>query len=583
MNNKKMVTVICIVILCISAISLIFIISNKNKNYTITFDTTGGSYIQNEIVKRGQKVVRPDNPTKEGYNFVRWEYNNLEYNFTSPVKEDMTLSAIWEKITTYTVTFNLDKETKTLEVTNSSEIDLDKLGFEEKSGYVIKWYLEEKEYDFTTPITSDLKLTGKYEKATSFTIKFNTDGGSSVANQTINIGEKIKKPTNPTKYGYIFDGWYLNDKKYDLDTAVTTNLTLVAKWKEDSSVKRYTVTFNNDGKTTTQTVLENDKISQPAVPSKTGYRFDGWYLNNKKYDFNSKVTSNITLIAKFTVLTKYTVTFNSDGGSSVASQTVIDGNKVTKPANPTKSGYIFKEWQLNGTTYNFNNKVNKNITLKAVWERAEEKHTVTFDSNGGSSVASQTVIDGNKVTKPANPTKSGYIFKEWQFNGRTYDFDILVTCDITLIAKWTEVIKNNYTVTFDSNGGSSVNSQTVVEGNKAIQPTNPTRNGYNFAGWLLNGNAYDFNSTVTSNITLVAKWTQKSYTIGVTRVDAYSPDSTLSVYEEGTKITVQSIKYSDGTYLCSGTNTTVNTNDIAGETNFIVVLNDGTQVRATLQ
>ena len=141
------------------------------------------------------------------------------------------------------------------------------------------------------------------------------------------------------------------------------------------------------------------------------------------------------------VTNTYTVTFDSNGGSNVASQTVNKDAKATKPANPTKDGYSFKEWQLNGQTYDFNTPVTGNITLTAVWINNGTNtttYTVTFDSNGGSNVASQTINENDKVTKPANPTRSGYTFKEWQLNGKAYDFNTKVTGNITLKAVWTE-------------------------------------------------------------------------------------------------------------------------------------------------
>ena len=153
-------------------------------------------------------------------------------------------------------------------------------------------------------------------------------------------------------------------------------------------------------------------------------------------------TKTITVTAgENPIVTTYTVTFDSNGGSAVASQTVNKDAKATTPTNPTKSGYTFKEWQLNGQAYDFNTPVTSNITLKAVWiddDPDVTKYTVTFNSDGGSAVNSQTVNENAKATKPANPTKSGYTFKEWQLNGKTYDFSTPVTGNITLKAVWTK-------------------------------------------------------------------------------------------------------------------------------------------------
>ena len=132
----------------------------------------------------------------------------------------------------------------------------------------------------------------------------------------------------------------------------------------------------------------------------------------------------------------YTVTFDSDGGSEIKPVPVKDGEKVTKPEGPTKNGYTFKGWFNGETVYDFETAVTANITLKAKWEVVVVNYKVTFDSDGGSEVAAVEVKDGEKVTKPEDPTKTGYTFKGW-FNGDTeYDFDASVTANITLKAKW---------------------------------------------------------------------------------------------------------------------------------------------------
>jgi len=141
----------------------------------------------------------------------------------------------------------------------------------------------------------------------------------------------------------------------------------------------------------------------------------------------------------------------------------------------------------------------------------KEKFSVTFDSNGGSNIATQTVSSGNKVEKPQNPTKDRYTFVAWyKDEGLTTDWNFttdVVTSDITLFSRWSE---NTFTVTFHSNEGSAVAPQTVAEGGKATKPDDPTRSGYKFVAWfkkieLTNDWKFDFD-VVISDVTLYAKW-----------------------------------------------------------------------------
>lgn len=141
-----------------------------------------------------------------------------------------------------------------------------------------------------------------------------------------------------------------------------------------------------------------------------------------------------------------------------------------------------------------------------------DSYSVTFLSNGGSEVEGQLVEDGKKVSKPSDPTKEGYRFVGWYLDGEPYDFNSPVRGNITLEAHWEEDNGGNtdpsksFTVTFNSNGGSVVESQRVELGKMLIEPQIPTREGYRFAGWYLDDEPYDFNTPVTRDITLVALW-----------------------------------------------------------------------------
>ncbi len=440
MDKKVKYTVCALVGAAFLMLALFFIVGEPKKEFTIVFDSDGGTSISSQTVTEGEKIVKPTNPTKENNNFLRWEYQNKEYNFNSEVTSDMTLKAIWEGVIdekVYDITFTVDGVTKTLSLSKITEEDLASLGFKEKDGYELKWYVDDVEYDFNTPLTGNVNLTGKYVKTTTYTVKFNSDGGTTVPSQKVNPNEKASEPSGITKYGFIFDGWYLNNKKYDFNTPVTSNITLKAKWSEDTNIKRYEVTFDSDGgtKVDKQRVIENNKATEPKKPTKNGYKFLGWYLGENKYDFNSKVTSDINLVAKWEKIIQYTVTFNKDNGTENETRLVNSGEKVTKPKDPSKTGYRFTGWLYENNTFDFNTPITKDMTLTASYV-ALKKYTVTFDSNGGSSVGSQTVYEGNKATKPNNPTKDDHDFVEWQLNGSKYSFDTVVTGDITLVAKW---------------------------------------------------------------------------------------------------------------------------------------------------
>lgn len=462
MNKKKVAIMAIVGVLVVGALAY-FLLLKKDKTYIVVFDTDGGTEIAEQEVKEGDKVRKPRDPEKEGYEFVMWESNGSEYDFSKKVESNLRIVAKYTKNeTTYKVKLTVDGVTKELDVSKITSEELEKL-FPSKEGYELKLYANGKEYELDTPLEADIELTGKYEKVSTYTVKFNSNGGSTVSSQSIAPNGKVVEPENPTREAYIFDGWYINSTKYDFDTVVTRSFTLTAKWSEDPSVKRYNVTFDSDGgsKVNSQRIIENKTVTKPANPTKTGYKFIEWQLDNKAYDFKTKVTKDLTLKAKWEEVKTYTVSFNTDGGTTVASQKVEEGKTATKPANPTKEGYEFIEWQLDGRVYNFSTPVTSDIEIKAYFEKERAKYTVTFNSDGGTSVPTQTVSEGDKVKQPANPTKDKYRFKNWvDETGAVYDFNKEVTKNITLKATWEEIV--NYTVRIVKVDNYSPDSRLVV-------------------------------------------------------------------------------------------------------------------------
>lgn len=152
-----------------------------------------------------------------------------------------------------------------------------------------------------------------------------------------------------------------------------------------------------------------------------------------------------------TVLQKYTVTFNSQGGSEVAPQAVYAGEKIVKPANPTKEKEYFVDWYKEAECTNVwdfeNETVSQDITLYAKWTSIA--YTVTFETNEGTPIEAQLVPEGTFATKPVPaPTKEGYLFEGWyteQTMTNLFDFYTPITKDITLYAKWMDISS----ITFD--------------------------------------------------------------------------------------------------------------------------------------
>ena len=185
-----------------------------------------------------------------------------------------------------------------------------------------------------------------------------------------------------------------------------------------------------------------------------------------------------------------------DGDSEYAKQVLPSGTLATRPDAPAATpDYTFGGWnKADGTAWDYaSDKVTDNITLYAKW--AANTYTITFDTAGGSEIAPITQDYGTVITAPEAPTREGYTFIGW-------DKEIPTTMpaeNMTVTAQW-EI--NQYTITFDTNGGSEIAPITQDYGTAITAPANPTREGYTFIGWDM-----EIPKTMPAeNITLKARW-----------------------------------------------------------------------------
>ena len=239
----------------------------------------------------------------------------------------------------------------------------------------------------------------------------------------------------------------------------------------------------------------------------------------------------------------YIVTFNSNGGSPVASQEVYSGAKLTKPNNPTKTSdspnveYRFAGWYKDSglsQLFDFDTeKVTTAFTLYAKWETASvsSKCVVTFDTNGGSTINSIEVDSGSKVSRPADPSKqtSGYInytFVGWfkDAAGQTeFDFENeVITENTTIYAKWSATY-TKFEVTF-FNGDTRLGSEQVnAEGTITYQA--PAITGFTFEGWFTDKGftkPFETNTPITGNLNLYGKYKDNSQASSTLHIDTYS-------------------------------------------------------------
>jgi len=327
----------------------------------------------------------------------------------------------------------------------------------------------------------------------NFTVYFESNGGTAVDPVKTERGASITEPAPPpTRDGYVFGGWYkdtgLTERWNFGNDIVTTDVTLYARWLPSGTVP-FTVTFESNGGSEVAPIMylmSGDKISQPAIPTKTGRYsiFGGWYTDaalneDSRYIFGTEVTADITLYAKWLLYntTTYTAKFDTGtGGSPVANVTgLVEGSTIPRPTDPTRDGYIFESWHTVAPKKPSNGQP----------EGANLNDTNKWDFDTGTI----TVTKGEGEEKIiGNINDDGYL---------------------TLYAKWFK--PTTYIVTFRPDGGTPApTQQTIATDGKVTEPPAMTKAGYTFVGWYKEPaftNLWDFaTDTVTANITLYAKW-----------------------------------------------------------------------------
>ncbi len=502
-------------------------------NYTITFDTNGGSTISPISGNYGTAVTKPADPTKHGYLFTGWDKTIPD---TIPAG-DMTITASWSE-NSYSVYFDGNDHTGG---TNVSQIN--------------------------TTYTGNVTIPGCTYAKTGYDFLYWTSN----------------KDGSGTKY-------YPGDVVSKLTTVRDGGVTLYAQWAPTV----YTITYEyNDG---TDTKKEHsfsitDTVTAMDAPDRVGYTFTGWKVTKAEgiwtegdvtqpeFTVNGGLYGNVTLTAQWQV-NQYTISFDTLGGSAVSSITLDYGTEVNAPSDPTKTGYTFAGWEGLPEIMPA-----EDIIVTAKW--TINSYTVTFDSNGGEAVAPITQEFGSSITAPA-ATREGYTFLGWSGLPETVPAE-----NITATAQWQA---NTYTVTFHKNDeaaeGSMDAQQFAYDEAKALTAVVFTKTGYTFIGWAETADGevkyentaevINLTSTADGEVALYAVWTINLYTVTFNYYTLTGENKTATVENvaHGTAFTDVELPadFTEVYYLANGTKNDPHYNfsawanevaEITGDTDFV--------------
>lgn len=539
-------------------------------SYQVIFKAEDGTEIGTKIVEYGKMVASADPGDKYGYNFVGWvdqdgnafTFNN-DGNSVTEITRKTVLTAQWAK-KVYTIgpdlringgetvkapgknyswsprysgeyqdVINYDKVFEDL-TAKVEEVDKDnkpskieiKLCFPGKTpantdegglfNEVITRFGQEGA-SWNPGVKNTAYIWGY--ATTYYDVIFDSNGGTAVDTQkNVQYGTTATKPENPTREGYRFLGWFTEDgKAFDFSTPITKSMTLTAKW-EIVNINAYIIPITSDG---TQLVGDGfDMALAASTLSRVGL---------PGYEDEDAVRIHFATFASSAGLADADDYF--PGTDPLVVKAVADlknglERRFAAGVNEAKADGIMSktDWRYlhvgeldDEDDTNF---LSGNLVFYSARFVTEDSEHVTGMPNAEYTHNAVAVydyyLDGETITVPdAVPERYGYDFLGWSVKAVPAENDkllkagdtVTVDGDVVFTAQWK---LKEYTVSFDSKGGTKVDSQIVEHGSTATKPRNPHRNDYTFKGWYLDGKKFDFSTPITGDITLVARWATKT-------------------------------------------------------------------------
>ena len=419
--------------------------------YEVSFEANGQTTIQ--YLPKDSLIPEPAIPAAPtGYHFAGW---NPAYDTTSTVPQwGIHYQIVW-KPNDYSFSFDSNGGTAVDTLTQTYDNAFVPPADPSRTGYTFLGW--QPALPDSVP-AADMTFTAQWQVNT-YTLAFDANGGTPVDTIVQNYDTALVPPADPSRTGYTFLGWKpaLPDSIPPYDTNYT------AQWQ----VNTYTLAFDANGGTPVDTIVQNydTALVPPANPSRTGYTFLGWEPALP----DSIPPYDITYTAQWQV-NSYALSFDSDGGTAVDTIVQNYDTALVPPADPVLTGHLFAGWMpaLPDSI------PPHDAHYVAMWQRCD--YTLQFDTDGGNALSPLRSPYGAALVPPSPPQREGFNFLGWEPQIPTY----MPASDLTCKARWERA---EFTLTFDSNQGSSVTAISQLYDTPITPPEPPVRHGYTFCGW----------------------------------------------------------------------------------------------------
>lgn len=492
----------------------------KRELHTVTYYDEDGSIAQKFTdVPYGAPVpaISDNNvPTKEGHTLT-WEP-------TIPARvgtEDLAFTAKFTPVT-YTYTFNANggvfadgSVVKTM-LFNHGDATKAPDTAPTKEGYVFTGWKQLDGTAMPEKAVGDLTLYAQYEPAT-FTVSFDSDGGSAVPSEDHKADEEINSFPTPTKDNAIFVGWTYNGQRISYPfTMPASNITLKAAWEYMGPITAtLTYEFTGDVPAGAEGLLPaggsyeaGQNVTLADKPTFDGYEFHGWFYKGEQVSQIMLPADGATVTGYWTEIPAQKGTINFyDGDKLLFTKTGNVGEQEAAPVPPTKEGYTFVCWtDANGGEVTFPVTYTEDtINVYAKWEASELTVTYYLAVGAEDPLEVQTYETGDAIIPAALP--EGFECDGWVDADGNPLPAVMGTKSLVVYPK--NLTPKSYNLTFDANGGhfgddetnTSITSQ-VLYGSEIKRPAPPVRDGYVFAGWEPNVEA----EMPNHDLTYTAKW-----------------------------------------------------------------------------